>query len=43
MLRQNLNDLAAFAVIARTRSFTAAEAGLPLSGGPVSVLVHFGS
>ena len=37
MMRQNLNDLAAFAVIARTHSFTAAAAEL---GVLPSVLSH---
>lgn len=36
MMRQNLNDLAAFAVIARTRSFTAAAAELGVSPSALS-------
>ncbi|WDA11826.1 LysR family transcriptional regulator [Paracoccus marcusii] len=36
MMRQNLNDLAAFAVIARTRSFTAAAAELGVSTSALS-------
>ncbi|SCY71284.1 LysR family transcriptional regulator [Paracoccus tibetensis] len=36
MIRQNLNDLAAFAVIARTRSFTAAAAELGVSPSALS-------